>query len=299
MIDLQTEIAEYKSYLVLEKRLSANTIEAYMRDCQSFLSSLSVPLEQVRLSHIEEYLEQIYKDGKNGSSQARMLSGIKSFFTYLYLYDKISELPTELAVAPKLRRHIPSYLTVGEMESLIASVDLSHPQGHRNKAIIELMYSCGLRVSELITLTLSDIFFDDGYIRVVGKGDKQRLVPIGESAIAAINLYREQRRAMTIDTKSQELLFLGRRGKGLTRVMIFHIIKEHALLAGITKSISPHTLRHTFASHLILGGADVRAVQQMLGHESISTTEIYVHINSSQKRASVEKLFEMADDNAL
>ncbi len=295
MIDTREEIIEYKAYLLLEKRLSANTIEAYLRDCSSFLDYISVPLEHVELSHIEEYLNFIYDEGKNSSTQARMLSGVRSLFTYLYIYGKIETLPTELAVSPKIKRKIPSYLSLKEIEMMLASIDLSTPLGHRNRAVIEVLYGCGLRVSELVELKISDLFFDDGYIRVVGKGDKQRLVPIGSHAISSISHYREQRSNMSIAKKSQDTLFLNRRGASLTRVMIFLIIKDVAEKCGISKNISPHTLRHTFASHLIQGGADVRAVQQMLGHESISTTEIYIHIESSHKRQSVEKLFDMAD----
>lgn len=292
MIDIKQEIIEYKSYLLLERRLSANTIEAYIRDCYSFLRFTFVALEDVRLKHIEDYITDIYESGKNSSTQARMLSGIKSFFTYLYIYGKLDTLPTELAATPKVVRKIPSYLSTREIEDLISAPDLSTPLGHRNRAIIELLYGCGLRVSELVDLCVSDLFFDDGYIRVVGKGDKQRLIPIGSHAISSINHYREQRSSMTVATKYQDSLFLNRRGASLTRVMVFLIIKELAIKSGITKKISPHTLRHTFASHLIQGGADIRAVQQMLGHESIATTEIYIHIENSHKRQSVEKLFD-------
>ncbi len=293
MIDIKIEMVEYKAYLLLEKRLSANTIEAYIRDCTSFIEFISVPLEEVTLEHIEQYVTSIYDAGKISSTQARMLSGVKSFFTYLYIYEKIETLPTELAATPKVARKIPSYLSLKEVEELIASIDLSGALGHRNRAIVELLYGCGLRVSELVELKISDLFFDDGYIRVVGKGDKQRLVPIGKHAIDSIGHYREQRRNMPVVKKHQELLFLNRRGGCISRVMIFLIVKELAVKAGITKKISPHTLRHTFASHLIQGGADVRAVQQMLGHESIATTEIYIHIEGTQRRESVEKLFDI------
>lgn len=291
MIDIYQELIEYKTYLLLEKKLSSNTIEAYIRDISGFIEHKSIDPESVNLNSIEEYIVHLYDSGLNRTSQARMISGIRSFFNYLYLYDKISTLPTELVELPKIGRRIPDYLSYEEIEKIIASIDLSQPLSHRNRAIIEVLYGCGLRVSELIELKISDLFFDDGYIRVIGKGDKQRLVPIGAQAMKAVNLYRGIRRTSPIDTKHQHILFLGNRGKQLTRVMIFTMIKQLVERAEIKKNVSPHTFRHTFASHLIKGGADIRAVQQMLGHESIATTEIYTHIDTMQKEQNVEKLF--------
>lgn len=291
MIDIYQELIEYKTYLLLEKKLSSNTIEAYIRDISGFIEHKSIDPESVNLNSIEEYIVHLYDSGLNRTSQARMISGIRSFFNYLYLYDKISTLPTELVELPKIGRRIPDYLSYEEIEKIIASIDLSQPLSHRNRAIIEVLYGCGLRVSELIELKISDLFFDDGYIRVIGKGDKQRLVPIGAQAMKAVNLYRDIRRTSPIDTKHQHILFLGNRGKQLTRVMIFTMIKQLVERAEIKKNVSPHTFRHTFASHLIKGGADIRAVQQMLGHESIATTEIYTHIDTMQKEQNVEKLF--------
>lgn len=291
MIDIYQELIEYKTYLLLEKKLSSNTIEAYIRDISGFIEYTSIDPESVNLNSIEEYIVHLYDSGLNRTSQARIISGIRSFFNYLYLYDKISTLPTELVELPKIGRRIPDYLSYEEIEKIIASIDLSQPLSHRNRAIVEVLYGCGLRVSELIDLKISDLFFDDGYIRVIGKGDKQRLIPIGTQAMKAVNLYRDIRRTSPIDTKHQHILFLGNRGKQLTRVMIFTMIKQMAERAEIKKNVSPHTFRHTFASHLIKGGADIRAVQQMLGHESIATTEIYTHIDTMQKEQNVEKLF--------
>lgn len=291
MIDIYQELIEYKTYLLLEKKLSSNTIEAYIRDISGFIEHTLIDPESVNLNSIEDYIVHLYDSGLNRTSQARMISGIRSFFNYLYLYDKISTLPTELVELPKIGRRIPDYLSYEEIEKIIASIDLSQPLSHRNRAIVEVLYGCGLRVSELIELKISDLFFDDGYIRVIGKGDKQRLVPIGTQAMKAVNLYRDIRRTSSIDTKHQHILFLGNRGKQLTRVMIFTMIKQLAERAEIKKNVSPHTFRHTFASHLIKGGADIRAVQQMLGHESIATTEIYTHIDTLQKEQNVEKLF--------
>lgn len=291
MADIDQELIEYKTFLLLEKKLSSNTIDAYIRDILGFTTYLNGDLFSADMSSIESYILHLYDSGIKRSSQARIISGIKSFFNYLYIYDKIESLPTELIEAPKITRKIPSYLTSDEVKKMVQSIDLSQPMGHRNRAIIEMLYSTGLRVSELVSLRLSDLFFDDGYIRVVGKGDKERLVPIGDNAIKAVELYREERRIIKVDAKNQNFLFLGRRGTPLSRVMVFNIIKDVASYAEINKNISPHTFRHSFASQLIKGGADIRAVQQMLGHESIVTTEIYTHIDTSQKRKSVEKLF--------
>ncbi len=283
---------EYETYLAFEKNLSPNSVEAYMRDaCElgDFMShSFALGPLQVEASHLETFMSELYDRGMSKNSQARKLSGIKSFFHFLAVTDRIEELPTEFIDSPKPSRHLPDILTVEEINRIIGTIDLSQPQGHRNRAMLETLYSCGLRVSELVTLHISDLFFDDGYIRVTGKGSKQRLVPISDSARRAIELYLSQRTSMKVARGSEDTLFLNRRGKGLTRVMIFTILKQCAEEAGITKRISPHTLRHSFATHLLTGGADIRQVQEMLGHESVTTTEIYTHLDTTHLRESLE-----------
>ncbi|MCD7963442.1 MAG: site-specific tyrosine recombinase XerD [Rikenellaceae bacterium] len=287
-------IKEYYSYLKLEKNLSDNTISAYLHDIKSFrefictnFSVSPVSPVSVERKHIEEFLAGIYDRGMNRTSQARTLSGINSFFNFLLINDKIQELPTESIDHPKTGRKLPDVLSYMEVKNLLDSIDLSQPQGHRNRAILETLYSCGLRVSELIELQITDIFINEGYIRVIGKGDKQRLVPISEVARRHVANYMEQRKTMKIDGKNTDFLFLNNKGKKLSRVMIFYIIKDTALKAGIHKNISPHTLRHSFATHLLQGGADIRVVQEMLGHESILTTEIYTHLDNDDLKNSL------------
>lgn len=293
-MDTKEQLLEYKSYLLLAKKLSLNSIEAYMRDIGRFVAYLEakVPLvliENVDNNILEEYIIFLHGQGVEKSSLARSISGVKSFFTYLYIYDKIDSLPTELIESPKIRRKIPDYLSISEIEKMITEIDVSRYEGHRNRAILELMYSCGLRVSEVVELKLADLFFDDGFIRVIGKGDKQRLVPISLSAIRQINLYMDGcRKGCNVETKYSNHLFLNRRGSRLSRVMIFNIVKGAALAAEVTKHVSPHTLRHTFATHLIKGGADIRMVQQMLGHSSITTTEIYTHLSTSDLHKAIK-----------
>lgn len=293
-MDTKEQLLEYKSYLLLAKKLSLNSIEAYMRDIGRFVAYLEakVPLvliENVDNNILEEYIIFLHGQGVEKSSLARSISGVKSFFTYLYIYDKIDSLPTELIESPKIRRKIPDYLSISEIEKMITEIDVSRYEGHRNRAILELMYSCGLRVSEVVELKLADLFFDDGFIRVIGKGDKQRLVPISLSAIRQINLYMDScRKGCNVETKYSNHLFLNRRGSRLSRVMIFNIVKGAALAAEVTKHVSPHTLRHTFATHLIKGGADIRMVQQMLGHSSITTTEIYTHLSTSDLHKAIK-----------
>ncbi|MCC8088947.1 MAG: site-specific tyrosine recombinase XerD [Rikenellaceae bacterium] len=286
-------IKEYYAYLKLEKNLSDNTVSAYIRDIKRFREyngiSGEVTPESVERSHIEEFLANLYDQGVNRSTQARILSGINSFFIFLLINDKISALPTELVDHPKIGRRLPDVLSYPEVSALLEAIDLSHPQGHRNRAILEILYSCGLRVSELTELRVTDLFLTEGYIRVIGKGNKQRIVPVSREAHRYIDLYLDQRRKLEVDGKNSEFLFLNNRGKKLTRVMIFYIIKETALKAGINKNISPHTLRHSFATHLMQGGADIRVVQDMLGHESILTTEIYTHLDNEDLKRSVFK----------
>lgn len=280
----------YRTYIKVEKRLSENSVEAYMRDLEQFahfvLVKWDVPPRKVEREMVERYLEWLYDEGREKSSQARMLSGIRSFFNYLLLNDEIQTSPAEDISAPKAGRTLPDVLTTDEIDRLIASIEVDTVKGRRDRAIVEVLYSCGLRVSELITLRVSDLFFGEGYIRVIGKGDKQRLVPISDLARERISLYLDERKAAK---SNEEVLFLNNRGKQLTRVMIFTILRQAALRTGIDKKISPHTLRHSFATHLLEGGAGIRQVQELLGHESILTTEIYTHLEAEHLRSTVEE----------
>ena len=280
----------YRTYMKLEKHLSTNTIESYMRDLAQFahfiLHRYDVEPKRVEREMIERYMEWIYSRGHEKSSQARNLSGIKSFYNFLLLSDIIESSPAEHILPPKAARHLPDTLSVEEIDRIISTIDHSTTKGLRDRAILEVLYSCGLRVSELCELKLSDLFFGEGYIRVTGKGDKQRLVPISGIARDRIQLYLEQRHT---DHRSEESVFLNNRGTKLTRVMIFTIIKQATKLAGIDKKISPHTLRHSFATHLLEGGADIRQVQELLGHENILTTEIYTHLDTTHLRETVQK----------
>ena len=282
----------FEQYIRLEKHLSKNTVEAYMRDLTSFahfvLRQYDVAPTKVEQHMVERYMAYLYDINQKGASQALQLSGLKSFFNYLLLNDKIESAPTEFVVAPKPSRHLPDVLTIEEVESIINAIPCDTKKGRRDRAMLELLYSCGLRVSELTALRLSDLFFGEGYIRVIGKGDKQRLVPIGGVARERIMLYMDDRR--TDDTKGQDILFLNNRGKALTRVMVFYVIRDAVERAGIEKTVSPHIFRHSFATHLLEGGASIRQVQEMLGHESIVTTEIYTHLDSSRLRETVEKI---------
>lgn len=272
----------------LEKHLSQNTIEAYMSDIEQFqhfiLHRYGCLPKDVARENIERYMEWLYARGTKKSSQARQLSGIKSFFNYLLLKDMISSSPAELILPPKPAKVLPDTLSTDEIDRMIATIDDSTPKGIRDKAILEVLYSCGLRVSELCNLRLGDLFFGEGYIRITGKGDKQRLVPISGIARERIQRYKDVRTKKS----TEDTLFLNNRGSKLTRVMIFNIIKQAALLAGIDKSISPHTLRHSFATHLLEGGANIRQVQEMLGHESILTTEIYTHLDTTNLRQTID-----------
>jgi integrase/recombinase XerD len=286
-------LSEYLSYLKLEKSLSDNSIDAYKRDIKTLLSylefkKLNISPAQVELTHLRQFIGWVNELGMSARTQARVISGIKSFFKFLLIDEKIDKDPTALLEAPKIGRKLPEVLSVKEIDDLIDAIDLSKPEGHRNKAIIETLYSCGLRVSELINLRLTDLFFDQGFIKVVGKGNKERLVPVSDKAIKEIEIYVSQyRNHYQIDRQFENILFLNRRGKKLTRVMIFTIIKTLAKTIGLKKNISPHTFRHSFASHLIDGGADLRAIQEMLGHESIITTEIYTHLDTDYLRDTI------------
>ncbi|MCU0423487.1 MAG: site-specific tyrosine recombinase XerD [Bacteroidia bacterium] len=278
-------IKGFKAYLQLEKSLSSNSIEAYLRDVEKLVSFLSIKNleqtpEQVDIVTLRELLRWLHELGISGTSQARILSGIKAFYKYLITDDLITKNPAELLEAPKLRRKLPEVLDVHEIDQMILGIDHSKPEGQRNRAIIETMFSCGLRVSETINLSFSDISYTDEFIRVLGKGNKERLVPVGSVALKYIDIYKNQVRNF-IQPKPgyNDVVFLNKNGKGLSRVMVFYIIKHLAAQAGIQKNISPHTLRHSFATSLVEAGADLRAVQQMLGHESITTTEIYTHLD--------------------
>ena len=285
----------FKAYLQLERSLSANSIEAYIRDVEKlvqYLQSAGLKLspDQVTLSELQACVQWIASLGMSATSQARIISGIKAFYRYLLLEDIIRQDPTLLIEAPKTRRQLPDVLSFDEIEQIIAQVKAGTPEGQRNRAILETMYSCGLRVSEVISLKISQLHFDAGFIRVVGKGDKERLVPIGPDAIKYINIYKDEIRVHVPVKKGQEdILFLNRRGSALTRVMIFLVIKDLTAAAGIDKQVSPHTFRHSFATHLVEGGADLRAVQEMLGHESITTTEIYTHLDREFLRDTLQR----------
>ena len=291
-------IQAYKTYIRLEKNLSDNSVEAYIRDITVFenfvLRMYDVPPTAVEEYMIERYLVHLLEKRHKKSSQARELSGIKSFFNYLLLTDKIESSPAEFISAPKSSRTLPDILSIDEVERIISSVDTSTDKGLRDRAMLELMYSCGLRVTELISLKLSDLFFGEGYIRVLGKGSKQRLVPIGrvaqEYVMRYLDVRKEESGSSKTKTKGEQTLFLSNRRTGLTRVMVFNIIRQATELAGITKNVSPHTFRHSFATHLLAGGANIRQVQDMLGHENITTTEIYTHLDPDHLRDTIEKI---------
>lgn len=283
-------IKRYKQYLRLEKGLSPNTCEAYMIDLQklqNFMEAENLDFEDIRLEHLHHFAAGLHDIGIHARSQARILSGVKSFFHFMVMTDLRNDDPSELLESPKIGFHLPEVLSVEEIDNLIGNIDLSKPEGQRNRAILETLYSCGLRVSELCNLKLSDLYLKEGFIRVEGKGSKQRLVPISPKAIKEINYWLEERIQMHIKEGYEDFVFLSKRGKNISRVMVFHFIKEMAEQAGIKKSISPHTFRHSFATHLLEGGANLRAIQAMLGHESIATTEIYTHIDRNRLRAEI------------
>jgi len=285
----------FKAYLQLEKSLSDNSVEAYVRDVDKlteFLLSQDKMLTpgQVELKDLQQFLRFITELGMTASSQARIISGLRGFYRYCLLEHITQTDPTVLLEAPKLKRSLPDVLTFEEIEAIIAELDLSTAEGGRNKAILETMYSCGLRVSELVNLKMSNLYLDVGFIKVLGKGDKERLVPIGRSAVKYIGIYRNNIRVhISVKPGNDDILFLNRRGSQLSRVMIFLMLKDLVQKAGIRKNISPHTLRHSFATHLVEGGADLRAVQEMLGHESITTTEIYTHLDREFLRKTLHQ----------
>ncbi len=294
-MDWKSTIKGFKAYLKLEKSLSDNSVQAYLRDIGKFErylleQDLNTPPDKVDLPLLQRFVRHLYDVGLNERSQARIISGIRAYYRYLLMEDLMDTDPTELLEAPKLSRKLPDTLSYDEITRLIEAIDLSKPEGTRNKAMLETLYSCGLRVSELVELRISNLHLDVDFIRVIGKGDKERLIPIGSSAQKYIGIYREQvRNHLNIKPGQEDILFLNRLGSKLSRVMVFNIIKDLAVTAGIRKKISPHTFRHSFATHMIERGADLRAVQQMLGHESITTTEIYTHLDREFLRDTIQK----------
>ena len=287
----ETSIKGFKSYLQIERSLSDNSVQAYIRDVKKF-ANFAIPIKLSELNvtrlDISNFLAQINQEDISSRSQARIISGIKAFYKYLIMEDYLKINPTELIESPKIGLKLPDTLSLIEIDKLIAAVDLSNKQGERNRAILETLYSCGLRVSELVNLQLSNIHFKEGYLKVTGKGDKERLAPIGGRAIKYLSIYiSEVRNHQKIKKGNDDFVFLNNRGAKLTRVMIFLIIQKLTQRIGLKKKISPHTFRHSFATHLIEGGADLRAVQEMLGHESITTTEIYTHLDNEYLRSNI------------
>lgn len=283
-------LKSYQRYLRLEKNYSENTVEAYRNDLRHLLRYLQdggLAVTDVRLEDLEQFATTLHERGIGPTSQARILSGVRSFYHYLLLDGYIDSDPTELLESPRLGEHLPEVLSTDEVDSLEASVDLSKPEGQRNRAIIEVLFSCGLRVSELVNLKLSNLYLDDRFVRVIGKGSKERLVPISSQAIHELQLWFTDRVHLDIKPGEEDYVFLNRRGRHLTRTMILIMIKRQAEAAGIRKTISPHTLRHSFATALLKGGADLRAIQAMLGHEDIGTTEIYTHIDAPMLREAI------------
>ncbi len=281
----KADIAAYRSFLKLERSLSLNSVEAYLHDVEKltqFFDYKGYDLQPagVKQTHLQEFLAWVNELGMTATSQARMLSGIKGFYKYLLLENLISENPAELIETPRTKRRLPDTLDLEEINRLIEAIDLSKTEGHRNRAMLEALYSCGLRVSELVSLKISCLFFDEGFVKVIGKGNKERLVPIGAEAVRYITIYRDEFRThVPVQKGNEDILFLNRRGRKLTRIMVFLILKDLAERTGLKKTISPHTFRHSFATHLVEGGADLRAVQEMLGHRNITTTEIYTHLD--------------------
>ena len=286
---MNAQIARFKQYLMYEKGLSPKSVEAYLHDVlllEEFLNPKK--MEDATFEDLQQFLKHLYKSDYNARSQARIISGMRAFYRYLIYANVLETDPTELLDAPKIGMHLPDVLTVEEIKSIIDVIDLSTPEGHRNRAMAEVMYGCGLRVSELVTLRLSNLFFDDGFVKVVGKGNKERLIPIGQTAMKMVNLYvNGKRKELKIKKGEEDYVFLNRRGAHLTREMVFMLVKKWVKDAGIDKTVSPHTFRHSFATHLIEGGADLRAVQEMLGHESITTTEIYTHLDQDYLRTNI------------
>ena len=283
-------IEKYKAYLLLEKSLSPNTIEAYLKDVNMllvYLNEAHISPKEATIEHLRDFIIELADLGIQPRSQARIISGIRSFYRFLLIDNQIDNDPTELLESPKLPAQIPEVLSVKEIDAIINAIDLSHPQGQRNAAIIETLYGSGLRVSELVNLKLSNIYFKEKYMKVEGKGSKERLVPLSDASLRAIELWRRDRNLLDVKKEAEDFLFVNRYGRQLTRVMIFTIVKQLAKAANIQKEISPHTFRHSFATHLLEGGANLRAIQQLLGHESILTTEVYTHIDMKFLRQEI------------
>ena len=293
---MNTELLQhYEQYLLLEQGLSANTREAYGRDLRRFLDyagARHVDALDVDLPLLEDYVQHLFEAGIAASSMARMISSVRSFYRYLQIDGYLGQDPTELLETPRQPKHLPEVLTIEEVERILDAIDLSKPEGQRDRCLIELLYSCGLRVSEVCALRLSDLFFDEGFVRVIGKGDKQRVVPISPRAMHEVHNWLDARADIAVKPEDEDVLFVSaRRGRRLSRVTVFHNIKQHVAAAGIDKSVSPHTFRHTFATHLLEGGASLPAIQAMLGHEDIGTTEIYTHLDSAYLRQQVLEHF--------
>jgi len=288
----ETTMLDFKAHLKLERSLSANTIAGYSSDVQKYFEVLreaGVEPAAASIDQISAFLEGLVAAGVTKRSQARAVSAVKALYRFLDAEGALAENPCDKLATPKLNPYLPTVLSVDEVMAILDSVDLSKPSGHRDRCILEVLYSCGLRVSELVGLKISDIFLDEQFIRVFGKGSKQRLVPLGEPAADAIRLYRQVRDAGPVQKAAEDILFLNQRGGQMSRVAVFNLVKEQARIAGIRKEISPHTFRHSFATHLVENGADLRVVQQMLGHESILTTEIYTHIDSRKWQDTILK----------
>jgi integrase/recombinase XerD len=295
-MEWKTELNEFRDYLSVERSLTINSVNAYIADLNKLVDYLNtnnyndVKPEDVKLSHLKEMMQWIAEKGISPRTQARIISGIKSFYKFMLVEEKLEKDPTALLVTPKLGRKLPDVISIEEIDAIISHVDTKRPEGQRNKAILETLYSCGLRVSEALELKISNLFFESGFIKVEGKGKKERLIPISTKAIKEINLYlSEYRRLLSVNPQHEDILFLNRRGGKLSRVMIFTIVKNTVKDLGLKKNISPHTFRHSFATHLIDGGANLRAVQEMLGHESIITTEIYTHLDKEYLKDTVNQ----------
>ena len=290
-MELDKSIKNFKSYLKIERSLSINSVDAYIRDVYKFadyIKNNNMSVLKINLNDIREFINEINKIGISARSQARLISSIKSYYKFLLIEGYIKNSPAELLVSPKVGIKIPVVLSIEEINNLIKSIDLSSKHGERNRAIIETIYSCGLRVTELINLKISNIFFKDNFLKIIGKGNKERLCPIGNKTLNYLKTYIDNIRCHSISNeKDSNIVFLNNRGSKLSRVMIFLMMKKYAELAGIKKNISPHTLRHSFATHLIDGGADLRAIQEMLGHQSITTTEIYTHLDKEYLRSNI------------
>ena len=290
-MELDKSIKDFKSYLKIERSLSINSVDAYIRDIFKFseyIKTKNISVLKTNLEDIRGFIKEINKIGISARSQARFISSIKSFYKFLLIEEYISNSPAELLASPKIGVKIPIVLSIDEVNKLIKSIDLSSKHGERNRAIIETIYACGLRVTELINLKISNIFFKDNFLKIIGKGNKERLCPIANKTLSYLKIYIDEiRNHSIIKEKDSDIVFLNNRGSKLSRVMIFLLLKKYAEIAGIKKNISPHTLRHSFATHLIDGGADLRAIQEMLGHQSITTTEIYTHLDKEYLRSNI------------